>query len=286
MPRFRFQWGNIPETIRAEIALRLNLPDGNPDSFRVAFGVRPRGEFIQKAWSILIDAWLFHDDAATLRIASALRVRGLGDVHTEHDLQYLQSCRNTQGLREIVLAEFITLGERTSDQFETVPHHGVQPPSGKSIPSISTPDDQNPLRHLLEIVVTVIKENAQGRKLAVTSDGDLQLTYGSSLVYIHLKAEPLCLRVYAEILSNIPATAALYETLNHININLPAGRIFAINDMVVLESSIPIEAFSPEHLMGTIETVGFIADTLDDRLAATFGGTLRVSVPPEDTIDV
>jgi hypothetical protein len=286
MPRFRFQWGNIAEVIRTELAMRLRLPDATPESFRTVFGLRPRADFVQKAWPILIDAWLFHDDAAALRIASALRGRDLGDMSIEHELQYLQSCRNTTGLRDIVLAEFITLGERTKDQFDTVPRHGVHTPSGASPKTMIQPSEHNPLAHILGVVVAVIKENAADKKLAVTSDGDLQLSYGSSIVYINVKAEPLCLRIYAEILSNIPATAALYETLNHININLPAGRIFAINDMVVLECSIPIEAFSPEHLMGTIETVGYIADTLDNRLAATFGGTLRVAVPPEDTIDV
>ena len=285
MPRFRFQWANIPEILRTELARHLALPSAHPASFQTVFGMRPKTDFIQRGWNVLLDTWLFHDEPAALRIATALRARNIGDTSIDHELQYLQSCRNSAGLRQVVLAEFITLGEISADQIRTPPHHSVTTPSAPT--QQHNPQEQaNPLLHLLAMVTAVLKSNASTKDVRMTQEGDLQIPFGSSKVFLTIKAEPLGIRVFAVVLQQIQPSPALYETLNHININLPCGRIFALNDYVVMESSIPIEAFSPAHLVGTIETVGFIADTLDDRLMATFGGTMQTSQAPEDTIDV
>ena len=285
MPRFRFQWANIPESLRSELARHLKLPSPNSDTFQAVYGMRPKTEFVQRAWNVLLETWLFHDEPAALRIATALRARDIGDSSIDHELQYLQSCRNSAGLRQVVLAEFITLGEVTSDQISTPPHHPVITPSTPAQHD-NAQEQANPLVHLLAMVTAVLKSNASTKDVRMTQEGDLQIPFGSSKVFLTIKAEPLGIRVFAVVLQQIQPTSALYETLNHININLPCGRIFALNDFVVMESSIPIEAFSPQHLVGTIETVGFIADTLDDRLMATFGGTMQISQAPEDTIDV
>ena len=285
MPRFRFQWANIPEVIRTELARHLALPSAQPSSFQTVYGMRPKTEFIQHTWHVLIDAWLFHDEPAAFRIATALRVRTFGDTSIDHELQYLQSCRNSAGLRQIVLAEFISLGEISADQIRTPPHHPVATPSTPTQQG-NAQEQANPLANLLAMVTAVLKSNTSTKDVRMTQEGDLQIPFGSSKVFLTIKAEPLGIRVFAVLLQQIQPTPTLYETLNHININLPCGRIFALNDFVVMESSIPIEAFSPEHLVGTIETVGFIADTLDDRLMSTFGGTMQTSQAPEDTIDV
>ena len=285
MPRFRFQWANIPAALRSELARHLKLPSNNPDTFQLVYGMRPKTEFVQRAWNVLLETWLFHDEPAALRIATALRARDIGDPSIDHELQYLQSCRNSAGLRQVVLAEFITLGEVTPDQIPAPPHHPVVKPTPPQ-PNDSTQQRADPLAHLLATVTAVLKSNDSTKDVFMTEEGDLQIPFGSSKVFLTMNAEPLGIRVFAVVLQQIQPTPALYETLNHININLPCGRIFALNDYVVMESSIPIEAFSPAHLVGTIETVGFIADTLDDRLMATFGGKMQTSQAPEDTIDV
>jgi len=285
MPRFRFRWANIPEALRSELARHLKLPSCDPETFQLVYGMRPKTEFVQRAWNVLLETWLFHDEPAALRIATALRARDIGDTSIDHELQYLQSCRNSAGLRQVVLAEFITLGEVTPDQIPTPPHHPVVKPTPPQ-PNDSTQQHADPLAHLLATVTAVLKSNDSTKDVCMTQEGELLIPFGSSRVFLNMKAQPLGIRVFAIVLQQVRATPELYETLNHININLPSGRIFAFNDFVVMESSIPIEAFSPQHLVGTIETVGFIADTLDDRLMATFGGSMQISQAPEDTIDV
>ena len=288
MPRFRFQWANIPDPIRSELADQLHLPSAAPESFVQAYGVRPKAEFIQQTWTILLDCWLFHDDDAAGRIAATLRAKRNGDPDIDHDMQYLRSCRNASGLRDVVLAEFIQLGERTVDRIPAVPHR-LSPTAASASMQAEEPTTGDPLETLSAALQEVLQQTTAGSTLKITSDGDFCITYGSSLVFVRTQIDEtkaVAFKIYSCVLSAIPATPALYETLNHINITLPSGRIFAINDMVILESSIPLPAFSPEYLIHTVETVGFISDLLDDRLKATFGGTVQLSVPAADAIDV
>jgi hypothetical protein len=62
-----------------------------------------------------VKVWLPTDESARARIATSLRDRNVGSTTIEDDLQYIESCRNTIGLRRVVLPEFITLGETTRD---------------------------------------------------------------------------------------------------------------------------------------------------------------------------
>lgn len=290
MPRFRFQWANIPTPIRTELAVHLPVASAAPEAFAAVYGVRPKTEFIQQAWPHLIDCWLFHDDGASQRIAEALRARRIGDPSIEHDMQYLRSCRNAGGLREVVLSAFIAYGEQAPDRLPEVPSHPQTVPaeSPKRPPAASGPD-ADPLVQLMTLVRDVLAASEAGSTLAVSNDGDIRITYGSSYVFVRLhvtEEKNVSLRVYSVVLSTIPATAELYETLNHINVSLPSGRIFAINDLVVLESTIVLEVFTPEYLIHTVAAVGFLSDVLDDRLKAAFGGTLQITLPAADAIDV
>lgn len=294
MPRFRFQWANIPDPIRTELALQLKLGAASAETFAAAYGVRPKAEFIQHAWPCLLDCWLFHDEAAAERIASALRAKHIGDTTLDHAMTYLRSCRNAGGLRDIVLAEFIAYGEKASDQLPPVPSrlHAQQPSigsAGEMQQKPSAPAETDPLQEFHDAIRTILQATQAGATLAVSGDGDMRITYGSSYVFVRLnvtEAKELSLRVYSIVLSEVKATPDLYETLNHINVSLPSGRIFAINDLVVLESTIALDVFSPEYLTHTVETVGFLSDLLDDRLQATFGGTLQIILPGPDSIDV
>jgi hypothetical protein len=116
MPRFRFNWDNIDPSIVKQLCDYLRLPGVDPSGeLRAAYGARPREGFIEDVWSVLLKVWLPSDEGARVRIATSLRERSVGNVSIEDDLQYIESCRNTIGLRRVVLPEFITLGEVTRD---------------------------------------------------------------------------------------------------------------------------------------------------------------------------
>ena len=112
MPRFRFQWDNIDANLREILAKIFHLPGVDAVHFVTRFGKRPNQEFIQAAWPLLLDHWLVLDKNAAHRIAEALRMRHVGDTTISDDMIYLRSCRNSAGLRDVALIEFIAFGER------------------------------------------------------------------------------------------------------------------------------------------------------------------------------
>lgn len=111
MPKYRFQWENIPSALIAKISAHLELQDELLDAIKSKYGARPKTEFVQDTWKILISEWLDQDTESLRLIAASLRGLGLGDLGIEQDAQYVMSCRNTIRLREIVLERFIVLGE-------------------------------------------------------------------------------------------------------------------------------------------------------------------------------
>jgi hypothetical protein len=111
MPRYRFQWANIMPYLIQELASGLKHDGDAIESLKECYGSRPKPEFIQDAWPILLEEWLPNDLNAATQIAAALKIRDLGNIEIEDSITYLKTCRNTSGLRDVVIAAFITLGE-------------------------------------------------------------------------------------------------------------------------------------------------------------------------------
>jgi hypothetical protein len=288
MPRFRFQWQHIPLNLREVLATSAQLPGADAEHFIKKFGKRPTLEFIRQEWPILLDHWLVHDVPASARIALALRQHDLGDPTVADDIAYLHTCRNTQRLREVVLLEFITFGEHaTHPQPDTTP---AQPPPANSIganptkaPAKGAPDPIDVLRHNM---LVLLQKNFQGVPVTVLEDGDITMTVGSSMLFLTVVSDPLLVRIYAILLKNIAPTPELYETLNHINHQLQIGRIFAIENVVVLESAVLPFALTEPMLLHTIAYIATVADEYDDRLQRSFGGEIWGTTDAGDMIDV
>lgn len=281
MPRFRFQWQHIPSHLREILAASAHLPSAEPEYFIKKFGKRPTLEFIRQEWPLLLDHWLTHDVAASARIALALRQHDLGDPAVADDIAYLHTCRNTQRLREVVLLEFITYGENPVD----VPSVDTVPPPPVAHPPPPAPQ-HDPIEVLRHNLVQLLQKNFPTVPLSLHDDGDISMNVGSSMLFLSIIPDPLLVRVYAVLLKNIPATPNLYETLNHINHQLQIGRIFAIDNVVVLESAVLPFALSEPVLVQTITYIANVADDYDDRLQRSFGGDVWGITDAGDVIDV
>jgi superfamily II DNA or RNA helicase len=84
------------------------------DALTQVYGARPRDEFVRDAWPILRETWLAHSKESRGEVVSALlEQRGEdGQISNRRaQLEYLRSLRNSKGLREVVLQEFINYGE-------------------------------------------------------------------------------------------------------------------------------------------------------------------------------
>ncbi|RLT24107.1 MAG: hypothetical protein DWI30_01965 [Chloroflexi bacterium] len=287
MPRFRFQWENIDANLREILATAFQLPGVETAHFVTRFGKRPNQEFIQTAWPFLLDHWLILDKNAAHRIAEALQMRGVGDTTISDDLIYLRSCRNSAGLRDVVLIEFIALGERN----ET----GVRlPESPAPIPAETTPavtapvisKNDNPVDVLRQFVLHTLASHFEKNVITIDEDGDIIMPAGSAVMCVTVAPEPLIVRVYAILVKKIVRSGELYETLNHINAGLQIGRMFEKDGLIILESSIFPYALNEQSLLNVVTHVQFLADQYDNRLHATFGGELIGKSPSVDMIDV
>ncbi len=287
MPRFRFQWDNIDANLREILANILHLQGVDAAHFVNRFGKRPNQEFIQAAWPLLLDHWLLIDKNAAHRIAEALQMRQVGDASISDDMIYLRSCRNSAGLRDVVLIEFIALGERNETGVR-LPESPAPVPddtaTGVSIPVISRND--NPVDVLRQFVLQTLASHFEKNAITIDEDGDIIMPAGSAVLCVTVAPDPLIVRVYAVLIKNVVCSAELYETLNHINAVLQIGRMFEKDGLIILESSIFPYALNEQSLFNVVMQVQFLADQYDDRLHATFGGELFGTSLSDDVIDV
>lgn len=291
MPRFRFQWDNIDANLREILAKIFHLPGVDAAHFVTRFGKRPNQEFIQAAWPLLLDHWLVLDKNAAHRIAEALQMRGVGDATISDDLIYLRSCRNSAGLRDVVLIEFIALGERNETGVRLP--ESPAPVQDETAPVVITPvisKNDNPVDVLRQFVLQTLashfEKNAAKNTITIDEDGDIIMPAGSAVMCVTVAPEPLIVRVYAVLIKNIVRSAELYETLNHINATLQIGRMFEKDGLIILESSIFPYALNEQSLLNVVMQVQFLADQYDDRLHASFGGELFGPSLTDDVIDV
>ena len=116
MPRYRFSWSNLPQTLLQHLSEVLDIQRGEDvvEGFKARYGSRPNVAFIEDTWELLRETWLSEDEVSLKEIASTMREHNLGKVEIKDDLEYLRSCRNTINMRRVVLPTFISLGEPKS----------------------------------------------------------------------------------------------------------------------------------------------------------------------------
>ena len=111
-------------------------------------------------------------------------------------------------------------------------------------------------------------------------DGDFLIQTGSTMVFARvLKVAPV-IRVFAPVLQDLCVNAALIECVNDINYRYMAIKAFWDGTALVLAMDVPARPYVQAHVINAIQTVGKIADELDDELQTRFGGrTFSGEVP-------
>jgi superfamily II DNA or RNA helicase len=118
MPRYRFDWCNLPQVVLTDLAGYLDGAGTPAELLCRAYGARPQVEFVQDFWPELVEIWLRRDPESRSRVVTELTELRLGDLDVETrsaagQLEYLRSCNNARRLREVVLSAFHEAGERT-----------------------------------------------------------------------------------------------------------------------------------------------------------------------------
>jgi hypothetical protein len=120
MASSRFDWSALPSGLLRQLKKDLGLHGGDvPQALARTFGDRPTEEFVQRVWPTLRDCWIAKDPVVRRSVVVALRARRLGSktisgAYARAEVAYLRSCRNGPGLREVVLAHLLALGEHVS----------------------------------------------------------------------------------------------------------------------------------------------------------------------------
>lgn len=298
MPRFKFQWSNLPENLQLSL-----LPVEERTSQNVAevlkriYGARPREEFIREQWTTLLNNWLQDNIQECKNLASSLRPIGVGDNNIESNIDYLKSCKNTKNLRNYTLKAFLDFGERTpasSPQIEEIRNLTVVSTPLEAGTSLSKTLgstvilDGDPETDLLNKARAAVGKlyNKPADSVLVDSDGDVAVACGSAAVFIRvIMANPVRFSIFSPLLNEVEESPALYEIINEINQNLIIGSITASNKNVTLHYSV-LASIGIDELSTVVDYVTDMADLYDNKLQEYVGGNSFFREKNEDEVDV
>ena len=291
MPRYRFDWSNLDESLLSIIAQQLKISGDPAQGLRNKYGLRPKEDFIQEAWQCLLGTWLRSDSEARAQLAGALRKRGLGQGNLTDDAAFLESCRNTQGLRQEALQVFLRKGEagrgviaRPDD-----PALDIQAQGGGAAASASV--DEGPKDFDRDSLLAFAK-SAVGSLYGINpedvytdSDGDILAPCGSAGVFVSV-VDDNEFRVFSLVLRGPRECEELFRIINDINQDLRLGRMFYTGSTILLAHSLVAKWTTLAELRVVIDVIGDVADFYDHRLQEILGGELFLRERAQDEISV
>lgn len=307
MPRFRFSWSNIEPSLLQAIGSHTNMSGASlVEELRKNYGARPRENFVEDTWPVLLSSWLSTDSASREAIAASLRERGVGSADVADDAKYLGTCRNTIGLRRVVLPVFIAMGEIVRDAMGSVPtppgddsgpFGGKQRLGAASPPAAGThpggggadsatggapspgrgnaPEESaNTVDHLRYWVRDTLRAAFDDADLEPDDEGELSIPYGSIVTYLAVNDEPLRVEIYAVLLRDIQYSEQLLKTLNIINARLDFEKVVHIPEanVIVLSTQLSAHRISQQSLLEHLRLVVMKSDFFDTHLHEQFGG--------------
>ena len=291
MARYRFQWYNVAPELLAELGEQFDASEPPADAIRRAYGARPKLEFVAEQWPVLLESWLPHAPDSLESIVDELQARNVGqpDMRTStpaERLEYLRTCRNTSGLRQVVLDEFIRAGES-----DLTPMPLMKP----------APDDAPPVRvdveseepsgpaSLTEFIEETLKSILEVSELARDDDGDIPIRQGSAMCYVRVEEredQPSRVVLFSQLVAGVEKSMDLLESLNEINLQLPLGRVLHVNNLIMLTVELLADTLSPQEFAWTLEFITSTSDYYDTRLATRFGGQARFDDAEVDNVEV
>lgn len=276
MPRYRFAWDNFPPALLKKLAQGLGLEGAPADALRRAYGARPKPNFIQDAWPVLLESWLPTDHESRAILAEALRELGLGRSEIsirrkQGQLDYLRTCRNAPTLREVGVAVFLGAGERQQlpgggagvrvpavRQERDLPDAPVQPPAERprerSAGAATPQPDASP--DLNAWIQAVLCSALEVEEVTRDEDGDIPIPRGSTVLFIrnHDGKSPF-VEVFAPLLQNFRMSGEVYEALNALNNSVPLAKATVNRDgnVITLGAELLASTLSPSELMFAVD---------------------------------
>lgn len=272
------------------MASTLELEGAPADALQKKFGARPKADFVQSAWPVLRTVWLSADAASRQVVVDKLMSAGLGRFErTPHSktaqLNYLDTCRNSPKLREIVLAAFLRAGEPTQLSPPTISPPQQSQPDEQSSTQPASADDQSP-KNLAEWVDVTLKRELGLSEVKHDDDGDIPFTCGSSVLFVRVPdKDAVFVEVFSPLLQDFELSAEVYEAVNSINAQVLMAKATVYPKHVILSAHLPVDSLTAKALIFTINLVGEAADHFDTLLQKRFGGK-TMTADTADAIEV
>lgn len=298
MPRFKFQWANLPDELQQSLLPEDQRGSGKAsDGLKRAFGARPKEEFIRDQWPVLLENWLRKDAQSCELLASSLRSLGLGDTAIASDIDYLVGCKNTKNLRSYALRAFLDFGEQSISQspnaeaIREIAAAGNVPASESAAAGDAPISDDDALKTVITKALAAISLHFQVPidKIYIDDDDDISIPWGSSNIFLRVcpgsSQEFTRYMVFAPLLSGVEETPAVFELLNEVNKKLVMGSMTFAANHVTLEDSV-LSSISGESLGHLIEYIAVMADDYDNKLQQYLGGKLFYRERSEDEVEV
>jgi hypothetical protein len=120
------------------------------------------------------------------------------------------------------------------------------------------------------VIAAMLKTTPEN--LPVDKDGDIGIRSGSAMVFVRVRDNPPLVDVFSPVLTGVDAGEELYAKLSDLTHRMPIGRLYCTGETVW--ASVPVfgRDFQATHLMLAVQVMTGLADELDDRLRAEFGG--------------
>ncbi len=287
MPRYRFSWENFKPSLLKKLALSLKIEGAPAEGLQKRFGARPKADFVQKAWPVLLEDWLTNDATSRQQVVERLASAGLGDTAAprrskQGQLDYLGSCRNSPTLRKIVLAAFLKAGEPATiaappvRAITTAESPTSQAPSSDNNGTSTSSASEDSPKDFASWVDSVLKDQLGLPEVYRDEDGDIPIPRGSAVVFIRVldKDSPF-LEVFSPLVRGFEISPDVFEAVNAINMQVPMAKatVFADSKQIVLSAHVLIDTLSAKELMFTLDMVSNAADHFDTMLQKRFGGT-------------
>lgn len=300
VPRFKFQWANLPDELQLSLLPEDQRGSGNAsDELKRAFGARPKEEFIRDQWPVLLENWLKKDAQSCELLASSLRSLGLGDTAIASDIDYLLGCKNTKNLRTFALQVFLDFGEETRSNSKDINEiremtrgsSNASQVSTKKEDNSSVDSDEDALKTLCKKALAAIslKFEVPIDKIYIDDDGDISIPWGSSNVFLRVSPgssiEFARYMIFAPLLSGVEETPAVFEILNEINKALVMGSVTFASNHITMEDSV-LASIPGDSLGNLIEYIAVMADDYDNKLQQYVGGKLFYREKSDDEVEV
>lgn len=282
MPRFHFRWHHISPDLLEIIAEHANIHPPTAAAFEAKVGPEPSVAFVADVKMRLLKYWLSREPADAALFAQMLRTHGLGNMRITHPAKYIASCQMAPQYDALLHQAFVIKGQQPYDTVK-IPRTAPMPPT------VATPAlpraDATAIAHMYTLVHDTLHQHLPASLLTLTSDGAFAIIAGSCIVHVNVHVTPQVVRIHAALVVGVPASPALFESLNSINSQLPMGRMFYHDGTIYIESSLVEATLTEKSLMSVVSHIAVLADSHDDRLQHTFGGKLIREIAPKDQID-